>query len=91
VETSATDTAVTLTVTDTGLRAHEPFFTTKGVKSTGLGLSVAFGIARRHGGARHPQRAGPGHDRADHAAGGARPATREALADAVGRLGLGDR
>ena len=32
------------------LRAHEPFFTTKGVKATGLGLSVAFGIARRHGG-----------------------------------------
>jgi signal transduction histidine kinase len=47
-----------LTVSDTGLgmpddvrqRAHEPFFTTKGVKATGLGLSVAFGIARRHGG-----------------------------------------
>jgi GAF domain-containing protein/CheY-like chemotaxis protein len=45
-------------VTDTGLgmpehvlqRAHEPFFTTKGVKATGLGLSVAFGVARRHGG-----------------------------------------
>jgi EAL domain-containing protein (putative c-di-GMP-specific phosphodiesterase class I) len=31
-------------------RAHEPFFTTKGVKATGLGLSVAFGITRRHGG-----------------------------------------
>lgn len=58
VETSAADGVVVLTVTDTGLgmseevrlRAHEPFFTTKGVKSTGLGLSVAFGISRRHGG-----------------------------------------
>jgi GAF domain-containing protein/CheY-like chemotaxis protein len=50
--------AISLSVTDDGigmseevrLRAHEPFFTTKGVKATGLGLSVAFGIARRHGG-----------------------------------------
>lgn len=58
VETSVADNAIALTVTDTGvgmseevrLRAHEPFFTTKGVKATGLGLSVAFGISRRHGG-----------------------------------------
>jgi CheY-like chemotaxis protein/anti-sigma regulatory factor (Ser/Thr protein kinase) len=58
VETGITESALTLTVTDTGvgmseevrLRAHEPFFTTKGVKATGLGLSVAFGISRRHGG-----------------------------------------
>ena len=58
VETSLADDAVTVTVVDTGLgmpedvrlRAHEPFFTTKGVKSQGLGLSVAFGITRRHGG-----------------------------------------
>jgi GAF domain-containing protein/anti-sigma regulatory factor (Ser/Thr protein kinase) len=58
LETSLADGAVTVTVMDTGLgmpedvrlRAHEPFFTTKGVKSQGLGLSVAFGITRRHGG-----------------------------------------
>jgi signal transduction histidine kinase/CheY-like chemotaxis protein/uncharacterized protein YigA (DUF484 family) len=31
-------------------RVLEPFFTTKGVKSTGLGLSVTYGIMQRHGG-----------------------------------------
>jgi signal transduction histidine kinase/CheY-like chemotaxis protein len=58
IDTSVSGSTAVIAVTDTGLgmpedvrlRAHEPFFTTKGVRSTGLGLSVAFGIARRHGG-----------------------------------------
>jgi signal transduction histidine kinase/CheY-like chemotaxis protein len=49
---------VALSVTDDGVgmtpdvlrRAQEPFFTTKGVKSTGLGLSVNYGIVKRHHG-----------------------------------------
>src|SRR5262245_38180957 len=35
---------------DVKRRAFEPFFTTKGVKRTGLGLAVAYGSIRRHGG-----------------------------------------
>jgi signal transduction histidine kinase len=35
---------------DVRKRALEPFFTTKGPKSTGLGLSVAYGTVQRHGG-----------------------------------------
>ncbi len=47
-----------LAVSDTGIgmsadvkeRALEPFFTTKGPKSRGLGLSMSYGILQRHGG-----------------------------------------
>lgn len=52
------DDRVYCSVTDTGngmpeevrRRALEPFFTTKGPKSTGLGLSVAYGTVQRYGG-----------------------------------------
>lgn len=49
---------VEVRVSDTGIGMSEdikrrifyPFFTTKGVGSSGLGLSVSFGIIKRHGG-----------------------------------------
>jgi signal transduction histidine kinase/CheY-like chemotaxis protein len=52
------DDRVYCSVTDTGSgmpeevrrRALEPFFTTKGPKATGLGLSVAYGTVQRYGG-----------------------------------------
>jgi ABC-2 type transport system ATP-binding protein len=58
IETRASDASVSILISDTGvgmspavrLRAVEPFFTTKGLKVTGLGLSVAYGIVRSHGG-----------------------------------------
>jgi CheY-like chemotaxis protein len=59
LKTWARDDRVYCSVTDSGSgmpeevrrRALEPFFTTKGPKATGLGLSVAYGTIQRYGGA----------------------------------------
>ena len=56
--TSSENGHIAIRIEDTGLgipegirnRIFDPFFTTKGVQSTGLGMSISYGIINRHGG-----------------------------------------
>jgi len=55
---SPLDGGVEVRISDTGIgmteevkkRVFDPFFTTKGMTSSGLGMSVSYGIIKRHGG-----------------------------------------
>jgi signal transduction histidine kinase/ActR/RegA family two-component response regulator len=49
VEVRMTDTGIGMTE-EVKKRIFDPFFTTKGVKNSGLGMSVSYGIIKRHGG-----------------------------------------
>jgi CheY-like chemotaxis protein/anti-sigma regulatory factor (Ser/Thr protein kinase) len=49
VEVIASDTGTGMSE-DVRKRVFDPFFTTKGVTNSGLGMSVSFGIIKRHGG-----------------------------------------
>jgi signal transduction histidine kinase len=58
LRTARIDNEIVIEISDTGIgmpeevrcRCLEPFFTTKGERGTGLGLSAAFGIVKRHEG-----------------------------------------
>ncbi len=49
VEVRIVDTGVGMTE-EVKRRVFDPFFSTKGVKNSGLGMSVSYGIIKRHGG-----------------------------------------
>ncbi len=49
VEVRIADTGIGMTE-EVKKRVFDPFFTTKGVTNSGLGMSVSYGIIRRHGG-----------------------------------------
>ena len=58
IKTLKEENYIALTIEDTGIgipeaignRIFDPFFTTKGVQSTGLGMSISYGIINRHKG-----------------------------------------